>query len=598
MNDYRNPNQQDMTGRMLLAFALTFIVILITQQFVARYYKQPEPPAAKSQPAQRPAEQSSQPTPPTAVTGRAQVAPRTPPPAAGARKQATSEAETVVENQYYRITFTNKGAVAKSWILKKYTDNKGGPLELVNSIAASQHGYPLSFFAYDENVRKKLNDAMYVQTGEGASTSGPIQAPATLSFEFSDGDMAVQKRFVFSPDSYEVRAETEVMQKGSVVTAYPSWPAGLGDQTSSSSYAADRIDFEHDDKIERMPAKKVSNGATINGPFYWAATMDQYFTAVFLPDDPNSAALVTLHNAIDIPKNPDKPDPNQRDHVSVLGAAVGDPRGRIQERIFVGPKALDVLRSVHPVERAGSGPSPNRNLEGIVDFGFFGFVAKPLFLWLRWTYEHWVPNWGWAILILTLIINVALLPLRISTMKSGMKMQKLQPQIQAINNKYRQFKLTDPRQADKNREIQALYKREGVNPVGGCLPSLLQLPFLYAFYTMLTVAIELRHAQFLWLHDLSAPDPYHLINILFIVSMFVMQKITPQGGMDPAQQKMMMFMMPVMLGVITWNLSAGLGLYWAAGNMIGIIQQLAFNRTSFGREIRAMALKRAEKKAR
>ena len=113
---------------------------------------------------------------------------------------------------------------------------------------------------------------------------------------------------------------------------------------------------------------------------------------------------------------------------------------------------------------------------------------------------------------------------------------------------------------------------------------------------MLGVAIELRHAPWLWLHDLSGPDPYHLINILFVVSMFMMQRITPQGGMDPAQQKMMMVMMPIMLGAFTWNLSAGLGIYWAASNLYGILQQLGFNRTSFGQEMRAMMLKRAQKK--
>lgn len=598
MNEFRNPNQNDdMSGRMLLAFALTFVVILITQQFVTKYYKKPEPaqpaknesvqqPGANATPASAAPTTNAQPAPaPANKTTKAPVN----------TKQASTESETVIENDLYRIKFTNKGAQVKSWILKKYHDDHEKPLELVHPIAAPQYGYPLSLHTYDEGLRKKLNESLYLPSGSRES-AGEIQSPQSIRFEFSDSDTTVVKEFSFRPHSYEIDVETSATQRGTGLAAYPVWPAGFGDETVSTSYAAARIDYERADKVERLPYKKVNGGSTISGPFYWAGTVDQYFAAVFLPDDPNSTTLVTLHNTIDIPKNLDKPDPNEHERVSVLGAAVGNPAGVTRERLFVGPKALNVLSSVHPSDHAGGGASTNRNLEGLVDFGFFSFVAKPLFLWLRWTYQHVVPNYGWAILILTVVINTALLPLRISQMKSGMRMQKIQPQIQAINNKYKQFKLTDPRQADKNREIQELYKREGINPLGGCFPTLLQLPFLWAFYTMLGVAIELRHAPWLWMHDLSAPDPYHLINILFIVSMFMMQRITPQGGMDPAQQKMMMVMMPIMLGAFTWNLSAGLGIYWAASNLYGILQQLGFNRTSFGQEMRAMMQKRVQKK--
>jgi YidC/Oxa1 family membrane protein insertase len=246
---------------------------------------------------------------------------------------------------------------------------------------------------------------------------------------------------------------------------------------------------------------------------------------------------------------------------------------------------------------AAPGTPPNGpTLEKLVDFGTFSFLGKYLFEWLRWTYEHWVPNYGWAILILTLIIYAAMLPLRFSTIKSAMRMQKLQPQVSAINAKYKKYKITDPRQAEKNKELQELYKKEGVNPLGGCLPNLIQLPFLWAFYTMLETAIELRHANWMWLHDLSAADPTHIISIVFIASMFFMQQITPQAGMDPAQQKMMKFTMPLLLGIFTWNLSAGLGLYWAASNILGIVQQVGFNQTKLGREMRAAIQKRAQKK--
>ncbi len=586
MKDFQNPNNQDTTGRMLLAFALTFVVILITQQFMSKYYAKPE---------QKPGTPAAVQTPqPNNASSAAPASPvHNPAAAAAGSKQGSSESETVVENEFYRITFTNKGAQVKSWVLKKYTDDKGGPLELVNTIAAAQYGYPLSLYTYDQGLESKLNSALFVQ--DGAPTSATtVQPPATLTFEYSDNDVTVYKKFTFNPNSYQVGVESSVTQKGSTVAAYPMWPAGFGDETVPASYAAARVDLERSDKIERTSYKKVAGGATINGPFLWAGTVDQYFATVFLPDDPNSTTLVTLHNTIDIPKNLDKPDPNEHDNVSVLGAAVGSPTGTTRERIFVGPKELDVLSRVHPNQAPGVESS--RNLEGLVDFGTFSIVSRSLFLWLKWTYEHWVHNYGWAILILTVIINLALLPLRISGMKSALKMQKIQPQLKAINDRYRQYKLTDPRQADKNREIQELHKREGVNPIGGCFPTLLQLPFLWAFYTMLGIAIELRHAPWLWLHDLSSADPHHLLNILFITSMFFMQAMTPQGGMDPAQQKVMQVAMPIMLGVFTWKLSAGLVLYWAAGNLIGIVQQMIFNRTSFGREMRAVMQKRAQKR--
>ncbi len=222
--------------------------------------------------------------------------------------------------------------------------------------------------------------------------------------------------------------------------------------------------------------------------------------------------------------------------------------------MYVGPKSLPDLESVNIPGLTGAEP----DLRALVDFGWLGVIARPLFLWLKWTYNHIVPNWGWAIVIQTVIINLALLPLRISQMKSMLKMQKIQPQVKSIQEKYKKYSLRDPRKAPMNEEIQALYKKEGVNPVGGCLPMVIQMPFLFAYYRMLGVAIDLRHAPWLWIRDLSAPDPWHLLPIAVILTMLVMQRTTPQAGMDPAQQKMMNVMMPVMLGVISWNLAAGL----------------------------------------
>ena len=168
--------------------------------------------------------------------------------------------------------------------------------------------------------------------------------------------------------------------------------------------------------------------------------------------------------------------------------------------------------------------------------------------------------------------------------------------MKAIQEKYKRYSLTDPRRADMQKEMSALYKKEGVNPVGGCFPLLLQMPFLFAFYSMLGNAIELRHANWVWIHDLAAPDPLHILPILIIVTMFITQRSTPQAGMDPAQQKMLQIVTPVMMGVISWNLSSGLGIYWAISNILGWIQQVGINQTSFGKQVRKSVERRATRK--
>jgi YidC/Oxa1 family membrane protein insertase len=277
----------------------------------------------------------------------------------------------------------------------------------------------------------------------------------------------------------------------------------------------------------------------------------------------------------------------------VMGIAVGQLGGPVSQRVFLGPKTLDALEAVHV---AGMPANVDPDLRQAVDFGWLGVIARPLFIWLRWTYEHMVHNWGWAIAIQTLIINLALLPLRISQMKSALKMQKVAPQIKSIQEKYKKYTMRDPRKQEMNAEVAALYKQEGVNPVGGCLPLLIQMPFLFAYYRMLGVAIDLRHAHWLWIHDLSSADPYHILPIAVILTMLATQRMTPQAGMDPSQQKMMTLVMPVMLGVISWNLPAGLCLYWSEGSLIGIVQQYIMNKTALGREMREMAAKRARKK--
>jgi len=276
--------------------------------------------------------------------------------------------------------------------------------------------------------------------------------------------------------------------------------------------------------------------------------------------------------------------------VPMLGAGLGDLSGHTQTRIFAGPKAVGVLRNIHAA-------NPKLTLEPLLDFGFFGFVGKYLFLALRAINEHISANWGWDIVLLTLLINLIILPLRVKAMQSGFKMQRLQPQIEQIKAKYKNPKINDPKLAEMQQEINQLQKDNGVNMLGGCIPTLLQLPLLMAFFGMLPKVVELRQSHWYWLPDLSAADPWHILPILMIVSQFLVQFYTPSPGVDPEQQKMMAFMMPAVSGYMTWNYASGLALYWSVGNLISIATQAVMNRTPMGREMRELAAKRARRKA-
>jgi YidC/Oxa1 family membrane protein insertase len=594
LTEYRNPqNDTGSEKRLLLAFFLVFVVIAVMQYFLPK--PQPQPPQQKAADQQQAGEQKQvgeqKQTPIVPIPAGT----KTPPPKTPAVvvkvpvKTAPAETETVFDNDLYRITFTNRGALVKSWVLKKYTDDKGKPFDLVNPSVAATLGYPLSLFTYDPALTKKVNEGLYVASDTGVQSTD-------VTFEYSDGDTSVRK--TFRPDKlYILNVETEVVDHGQRIPGFPQWPGGLGDQLAAASYANSKIEWQQNGDIERkaptsgLPVigrKWIAGGQTLPGPYDWAALADQYFAVAFMPDSPKDTNLVTLNSSVDIPRSPDKPN-DTKDKVAVVGLAVGNVKGVTRERVFAGPKAVDILDSI---QSQPGGP----DLRGIYDFGTFGFIAKPLFLWLKWTYGHWITNWGWAIAFLTLVITMALLPLRISSMKSSLRMQKIQPQVKAITEKYKRYSITDPRRADMQKEMSALYKKEGVNPVGGCFPLLLQMPFLFAFYSMLGNAIELRQANWLWIHDLSAPDPFHILPIVIMISMFVSQKSAPQAGMDPAQQKMLAFMGPIMIGGMSWGVASGLSIYWALSTLLGYVQQIVINRSELGQQVRKTIEKRAARK--
>jgi len=625
--EIRNPNLQSPgTGggpsgsggdmRTMLVFTLIALMVLVGFQYFKPKPAEPAPAATQQAQSQQPQpaapNQADQAIPAGSSQGSA-LGRSAPAVAQGPSIAAAAESETTVENEWYRITFTNRGGQVKHWILKKYYDTAGQPLDMVQPQAAAQFGLPMSLFTYEQSLTTQLNQALYQATPSAAvPAGGMLLAPASLTYHYAQNGVDAVKTFHFD-SSYVVTVETEVKRNVTPVRALVQWPSGLGDMEeflpSSKTRAAVRTSVASQfawsingkqDSVSPNPGgflfwtkPGVSNDATLDQPYDYAAITDLYFAAAFLPDDPARATLVTLHNAIDIPG--DLTDPNSaKKPADVIGLAMGDQSGYTRLRVYAGPKGMDVLSSVHAI--GADGKPGGQSLEPLIQFGWLTIIAKPLYLALRFLYEHGIGNWGWAIIIVTVIFNLLMLPTRFMMMKSSLKMMRIQPKVEALKRRYAQYKINDPKRAEMNAEMMTLYKEEGVNMYGGCLPLLLQMPLFFAYYRVLANVIELRQAHWYWLTDLSVPDPLHILPAIIIVSMFLVQFLTPSPGMDPAQRRMMAFLMPVIFGFSMLHFPSGLALYWCTGNLINLGIQLAINQSSMGKEMHAIAAKRAAKK--
>lgn len=556
--------------RILLAFALSFVILLISRPLLVR---------------QTPPEPATNPSPVATSDSAATVTPsseETEPPATptasvpSERKAGEAEEQITIEADLYRVVLSTRGAVVKSWTLKNYKDEQGNPLELVNSDTAQRYGDPLSIWVADEGVRTEVNGAIFVP-----SEKGELQVPVTLSFEYSGGRVAARKQFVFSRESYAVEVESVLATGGQPVAHELAWRGGFGDIHDAGARGT-RWDvfYRPPDKMVRIAAGKVEGASSnISGPFAFAGIEDHFFAASFIPSQ-GGLRVTAFSDEITLA--------GQQASTKSIGVAVGSGNAPVNRlKLFVGPKQSGILASVHP------------NMPELINYGWSGFVAKPLFLALRWVHDHIVSNYGWAIVLLTIVINMILFPLKITSLRSARKMQLIQPQLRAIQAKYKGMKLKDPRRNQMSQETMDLYKKHGVNPLGGCLPMLLQLPFLWAFYQVLLVSIEMRHAPWIswWVPDLSAPEPYtiRLLPLLMCGTQFALQKMSPTPSPDPMQQKIMLFM-PVMFLVFFWNFSTGLVLYWLTQNLVGIGQQWYINRTELKHQVEEKRAATAKKK--
>jgi len=556
------PKEMSMEVRLLIAFVLMGAVMFVWQLI----YK-PEPPpripgkgatsaatsAAPSNPAGAPsnpaASTSVLPPPPTAE-------PSEPAPTASKFTSVAtpqrSEPVFIVDTDLYRVTFSNQGATVRSWILKKYHGNDEKPLDLMNPSAGI---YPFSLYFAGQKPGADVNWAWYQQTGDPDGLG--------VTYDFSDGHTTVRKVFRFQKNSYLSTVSCEVAVDAKPIPGAIEWRGGFGDLTIPGAAANQRtlyFDVTQNKLMEQVAAKAAKNGpVTAGGNFSFAGLADTYFAAVFLPGNNARVDMVTFGDTVRTPLD-EKPLPYSG--VAVSGGA-GSPF-----ELFVGPKDIDLLRRINP------------KLVQVVDFGFLSVLAKPLFLIVNWINDNAVHNFGWAIVVVTVVINFILFPLKLANMKSMRKMQALKPQIDLINDRYKNVGLRDPKKAEQNQEVMDLYKKYGVNPMGGCVPMLLQIPFFFAFFRVFNVAVEMRGASWLWVTDLSQPEhlAIKVLPLAMIASQFVMQKMTPQAAGDPNQQKMMMFM-PLIFGFMFYNFASGLVLYYLTSNLVSMGQQYFFNHT-------------------
>ena len=554
-----------MEKRVLLAVTLSFLVLAAYQYFFVKPLPKPaQAPAATATatPGQTGAPASVGSAPSTPSQSATQVAPQEPVQDVETLVSDTEERDIVVETPKVTAVFTNRGAELKSWHLKDYRDEQNHPVDLVPEGVPASEPRAFALEAADPGLTQRMRSALYkpsttkLEVGSGDKT---------ITFDYQDaGGLLVRKTFEFEADGqpYAVKLSADVRQDGQPVNVGVSSGPGLGDTDraansggffSPSYYQKPQGIFQQDKKVSRLTYANLQKAPSYEGRFHYVGTDDHYFLSVFLPGEQN---LKADYRTFTVPA-----PQGQRE---LLTYTLRTEKPWRDARFFLGPKQFDLLADT------------DKELVRTINFGMFDWLVVPLLRALN-AVNRFVGNYGWSIIILTLLINLAMWPLRHKSMVSMRKMQSLQPQVKAIEARYANLKMTDPAMQKKNTELMNLYREKGVNPASGCVPMLLTFPVLFAFYALLSQAIELRGAPFFgWITDLSVRDPWFITPLLMGGTMFWQQSMTPSTA-DPAQQKVMMFM-PVMFTFMFLWAPSGLVIYWLVSNLFAIGQQYVTNR--------------------
>jgi YidC/Oxa1 family membrane protein insertase len=473
-----------------------------------------------------------------------------PPAVTQSEKASAGEEQTVeVNTELFRAKFSNRGAVLKSWELKRYTtagEQGGQPVQLIYS--GGRFKGPLSLVTSDQTVTTDLGTALYHVTQDvpQLDTTHPV-GHVTFRYHDVQKKVDVEKQFTFHHDSYlvDIAIRTQGLTAPVDVTlgtnfGIVEWGEGFIGLMGSASLVDDKV-------LKETPEGEAER----KGDVKWSAIQDKYFLSVLMPQKA-SAALAK----------------KEGDKLVSAGVRFATPANgsTMAMQLYAGPKEYDTLKLL------------NVGLEDTIDFGWFVFgswglvkaVAKPIFYVLRFLYEF-THNYGITIILLTLSIKLMFVPLQYKSYKSMKQMQVIQPKVLALQTKFK-----DDRER-LNKELIKLYKDHKVNPVGGCLPMVLQMPVFVALFNILYMTIDLRQAPFmLWIKDLSVQDPYYVLPIIMGATMVIQQKITPTT-MDPTQAKIMLFL-PVFMTFLFVNFPAGLVLYWLTNNVLTITQQVVTER--------------------
>jgi len=499
------------------------------------------------------------------------------------------EKDIVVETNLFTAVFTNRGGGLKSFVLKKYKDDLKNPLNLISEKVNDEFGgdkylpFYFSVFSQEEFV-KELNRNLFGHSGTGTLiVSGNIEKELVFKYSSVEKNISVEKRFFFRNDSYVIGMKISVVKDGKPISIPlvfgPDLENNIGAQRAQTSNLTlkgfDGTDIQ-DLKFSGVKRQKLGAGiesgeGTFNGFFYWIAYERPYFVAMIRMarrDAPLKYYTVQREEEKGIKK----------DYSFIT---FSDPVS-----VYFGPKDEKELAKVEAIF-----PESNK----VIDYGWaiFGAIAKIMLKGLTFIHQY-IPNYGWALVVFTLFIKILLFPLTYASSVSMAKMQTLQPKIKAIKKKYKNLK--DPEQRKKmNAETMALYKTEKVNPAGGCLPLLLQMPVFFGLFRLLQTSISIRHEPWiLWITDLSLKDAFYVLPILMGVTQIIVSKMSPTTA--DSSQKKMMYIMPVVMVFLFMNFSSGLNLYWFVSNLLQIGQQHIINKKIFSEKKREDAERKTLKR--
>jgi YidC/Oxa1 family membrane protein insertase len=552
-----------MERNAIVATVLVIMILLGYQWYLSRFESPPQEPARPTTTAPAP-----QPTAPPPATGQPAPAPA-PVKASPKPKGYTPTAqvapptrEVVVETPLMRVTLSTAGARVTSWQLKKYHAGNGAPVDLVAMKDSGGWPGPLSAWADGEHAQ-----AVYEVDRERLDLFGRDETGTVTFTEVSPAGIELQKKLTFHADRYQAEVDLRVRNlSGADAAAEPrlAWGPGLRNSLDKKHSTLQAPTLWLNGKRVHEDLSKANGEKAISGDLSWTALQDTYFAAALVPKDKGLQAFV-------------KKAAEDQPLVGLQAAKQILPAGgeiSISALVFAGPKDLDVLK--------GAG----HDLDQLVDLGIFDTIyLVTAALWLLKFLYRFTGNYGIAIILVTVLQKIAFHPLTVKSLKSMRAMQEIQPKVQALQERYK----NNPKK--KQEETMALYKKHGVNPMGGCLPMLVQIPIFIALYNALSASVEMWQARFLWIRDLTQPDSlftmslwggyeFHgnILGLLMGVSMWVQQKMSPPAG-DPRQAQMMLWMMPILFTFMFWSFPSGLVLYWLVNNVLQIGQQWLITRS-------------------